>query len=287
MIVQDFFDESTNTFTYVVYKPGTNEAIVIDPVWDFDQASGKLSRESFGKLTNYFKDRDIKPVLVLETHAHADHLSGAQLIKEAYPDCVVGISSRIGVVKDVFSGAFHLNDKYAVGNEAFDLLLNDFQQIDYAGLRVKVLPTPGHTPACSSYLIGDSVFTGDALFAPEQGTGRCDFPKGSATDLFESIHEQLFSLPDTTKVYVGHDYPGHERELRCCSTIKEQKESNIQIAEKITKDSFISARQERDRTLSAPKLLYPSIQVNIRGGRLPPPETNGVSYLKTPLKNDE
>lgn len=282
MHVQEFFDPDTSTLTYVVHKAGIKEAIVIDPVLDFDPASGRVSDESVKKVVAYLTKHHLIPTMCLETHAHADHLSGSQVLKKLYPDMKVGISKRITEVQKIFAAAFNLAG--ATDGSQFDELLVDHSEHMIAGLKVNVLPTPGHTPACSSFLIEDSVFTGDALFMPDSGVGRCDFPGGSAKQLFQSIQKSLFQLPAKTKVFVGHDYQPGGRNVAFQSTIGEERECNVQLNGATTESDFVAKREARDKTLKAPRLLLPSIQVNIFAGLLPAPESNGTRYLKIPLK---
>lgn len=284
MIVKAFYDEDTFTLTYVVHHADAKECIIIDPVLDFDPASGKVAEDAFAKLMQYLETENLAPTFVLETHAHADHLSGAQLIKKSFPHVKIGISHRITVVQELFTKVFGL--KEPVDGSQFDCLLDDFQILDSAGLSIMVLPTPGHTPACSSFLIGDVVFTGDALFMPDYGVGRCDFPAGSAKGLYHSIMKVLYSLPDDTQVYTGHDCQPGGRDLKYQSTIGEQKSQNIFLHAKTPEEDFVNRRQKRDSNLAAPRLLLPSIQVNILAGKLPEPEENGVRYLKIPIKEE-
>ena len=245
---------------------------------------GRLSEDSSDAVIQYLKDNGLELKLIIETHAHADHLSGAQLLKKAFSGAQIAISERITQVQEVFTELFHLGHEVASDGSQFDYLIKDFEEVEVAGFKVKALPTPGHTPACTSYLIGDAVFTGDAIFMPDFGTGRCDFPKGSANQLFKSITSQLYKLPDETKIFVGHDYQPGGRELKFETSVAEQKETNIHLRADTTEREFVAFREGRDAKLGAPKLLLPSLQVNIRGGRLPQPEANGVSYLKLPLK---
>lgn len=282
MKIQHFFDPDTYTLTYVVHKPGSQEAIVIDPVLDFDPASGKIHDASAKKVLAYLEEQKLRPVMCLETHAHADHLSGSQILKKKFPDMVVAISERITEVQKIFTKAFNLPG--ATDGSQFDYLFKDHEEKTVAGLKIKELPTPGHTPACSSYLIEDAVFTGDAIFMPDYGVGRCDFPGGSAKALYQSVTKNLYSLPPSTRVFVGHDYQPNGRQLAFETTIGELMEKNIQLPASASEADFVAKREARDKTLSAPRLLLPSIQVNIFAGHLPEPESNGTRYLKTPLK---
>ncbi|MFW7380652.1 MAG: MBL fold metallo-hydrolase [Oligoflexus sp.] len=284
LIVKEFFDEATWTLSYVVYDEKSLDAVIIDAVWDYDPASSTLSDESMMKLVKFIGDHKLKPHLILETHAHADHISSSQPLKKHYPTAKVAIGANIRKVQEVFKGVFHLPADFPVDARQFDLLLHEGEEIGAGTIKIKSIYTPGHTPACSSYIIDENVFTGDAIFMPDYGTGRCDFPAGSAEDLYHSVHEKLYGLPDHYKVYVGHDYKPNGRELRFQSTIGEQKEKNIQLNAKTTRDEFVRFRKERDAKLAAPRLLLPSVQVNINAGHLPNPEANDVSYLKIPIR---
>jgi glyoxylase-like metal-dependent hydrolase (beta-lactamase superfamily II) len=283
MQIKTWFDKDTYTLTYCVYDAATKDAVVIDAVWDYDQASGAIRQNSVNEVTEFIKSQQLKLHYILETHAHADHLTGAQPLKKNFPEAKVAIGSGIVEVQKVFKSVFNLGDHFAVDGRQFDVLLADGSETKAGSLTIKTMFTPGHTPACASYLIGDAVFTGDALFMPDSGTGRCDFPAGSAELLFDSI-QKLYKLPDSTRLFTGHDYQPNGRPLSFESTIGEQKKSNIQLKDTTSKAEYVAFRTARDKTLSAPRLLLPSIQVNIDAGRLPAPESNGKSYLKTPLK---
>lgn len=281
--IKHFFDSITSTLTYVVYDQDTQDAVVIDPVWDYDPASGKLSTKSMDPVVAFVKEMNLRPHYVMETHAHADHLSSSQLFKNFFPDIKVAIGERITEVQKVFKKVFNLNDLNTTGSD-FDILLKEGEVLQAGSLKIKTLFTPGHTPACASYLIEDAIFTGDALFMPDSGTGRCDFPAGSAENLYDSVTGKIYSLPANTRIFVGHDYQPNGRELMYQTTVDEEKNKNIQLKGHTSKEDFIKFRQERDATLAAPKLLLPSIQVNIRAGQLPAAEENGMRYLKLPLR---
>lgn len=284
--VQTFFDKDTYTLTYVVYDEKSKDALVIDPVLDYDPASSTITKNSLKQLLDFIKEKNLNLGLVLETHAHADHITSAAELKKVFPNVKVGIGEKITDVQSVFKSIYN-SDSFQVDGSQFDLLLKDGELIEFGPLQVKVIATPGHTPACVTYHIGDMLFTGDALFMPDYGTGRCDFPAGSARALYQSIHEKLYSLPNETKFFTGHDYQPGGRELKYQSTIGESKQANIQLKEKTTEAEFVVFRNERDATLKAPRLLLPSIQINIDGGRVPKAEANGVSYLKIPLSIKE
>jgi len=284
MNLKTWFDSLTSTLTYCAYDEKTKDAVVIDPVWDYDAASGSLTEKPISLVRDFLKSKDLKLHLILETHAHADHVTGAQPLKKDHPHAKVAIGSRITEVQVAFKSIFNLDDRFATDGRQFDLLLKDGQHTAAGSLSIKTMFTPGHTPACVSYLIGDAVFTGDALFMPDSGTGRCDFPAGSAIELYQSI-KKLYALPETTRVFVGHDYQPGGRPVQWESTIGEQKRSNIQLKASTSENEFVTARHTRDKTLSAPKLLFPSIQINAAAGHLPPPEANGQRYLKIPIKS--
>lgn len=282
--VKEFFDKNTWTLTYVVFDEKTNDAIVIDPVWDYDPAASKLSVESADLVYDFIQEKKLNIHYILETHAHADHVSGAQVLKQRIPGAKVGIGAKITDVQKVFKEIFNLNPNFATDGSQFDLLLNEETLLSAGSLEIKTIFTPGHTPACGSYLIGDALFTGDALFMPDYGTGRCDFPAGSAHDLYTSVHEKLYKLPDETRVFVGHDYLPNGRAMAFESTIGEEKRNNIQLKAETPREDFVHFRTTRDKTLAAPRLLLPSVQVNIDAGALPAPENNGARYLKIPVR---
>jgi glyoxylase-like metal-dependent hydrolase (beta-lactamase superfamily II) len=283
MQIQTFFDKRTFTLTYVVFDPDSRDAVVIDPVLDYEPASSTTFTESADEVIRFVKDNQLTLHYILETHAHADHLSGSQRIKEHFPEAQLAIGSRITDVQKTFKQVFDLPDEFATDGRQFDRLLGDGETVQAGTLSWEVLFTPGHTPACASYKFGDAVFTGDALFLPDSGTGRCDFPAGSAHDLYHSVSERLYALPDDTRVFVGHDYQPGGREVRWESTIADQKQNNIQLRADTTEEQFVHFRNERDKTLNAPKLLFQSVQVNVDGGALPQPNDNAIRYLRIPL----
>ncbi|MFM6927126.1 MAG: MBL fold metallo-hydrolase [Bdellovibrio sp.] len=281
--IQHFFDPATSTLTYVVHDTKTLDAVIIDPVWDYDPATSKLSTKSLDQVVAYIKDNKLKPHYVMETHAHADHLSSSQLFKNIFPGIKVAIGERITEVQKIFKPVFNMPKDFNVSGADFDVLLKEGETFEVGSLKIKTFFTPGHTPACASYLIDDALFTGDSIFMPDSGTGRCDFPAGNAESLYDSVHGKIYNLPDSTRIFVGHDYQPNGRELKFETSVAEQKEKNIQLKAHTSKTEFVEFRTKRDATLSAPKLLLPSIQINIRAGHLPPPEDNGVSYIKLPL----
>jgi glyoxylase-like metal-dependent hydrolase (beta-lactamase superfamily II) len=285
MKIQNFFDPDTFTLTYLVIDESTKDAVIIDPVLDFDPPSGKVKDQSIQEIIAYISKNGLKVRAILETHAHADHLSSSQILKQVFPDALIGIGKNIQVVQEVFKAHFNMPNLKTDGSQ-FDKLFKDFEEVSFGNLKMKALPTPGHTPACMSYLFGDNVFVGDALFMPDYGTGRCDFPRGSAKDLYQSVSKTLYALPDETKVFVGHDYSPGGREMRFQTTIGESKKSNIQLKSDTSEKEYIEFRVTRDKSLKAPRLLLPSIQVNIAAGHLPDLENNGKSYLKLPLSTE-
>lgn len=281
MHIEPFFDERTFTLTYVLFDEATKDAVIIDPVLDYEPSGGKLWTESLEKVAAYVDREGLAPRLVLETHAHADHLSGSQWLRKRY-GAKVAVSERITEVQSVFKDVFAL-DELPVDGRQFDVLLKDGETVKAGALSFKALATPGHTPACMSFQFGDAVFTGDALFLDDVGVGRCDFPKGSAEALYDSVTTKLFSLPDATRLFVGHDYPPAGRSWRAMTTVSSAKKANAQLTASMSKSAFVEKRSARDRTLSPPRLLYPSVQVNINAGLLPAPRPNGRRYLVTPL----
>lgn len=282
MRIEPFFDSNTWTLTYVVYDADTRDAVVIDPVLDFDPLAVSTETASNERVAAFIDEHDLKIHAILETHAHADHLSGSQWLKARYSAPVM-IGEHIRTVQQTFKGVFGLPEDFPTDGSQFDRLLVDGETLHAGSLTLDVMHTPGHTPACVSYLVGDAVFTGDALFMPDFGTGRCDFPAGSADDLYASIHDKLYALPDSTRVFVGHDYMPDGRPLAWESTIADEKANNIQIPVERTRDDFVSFRTERDKTLRPPKLIFQSVQVNVDAGHLPKPESNGIAYLKLPM----
>jgi glyoxylase-like metal-dependent hydrolase (beta-lactamase superfamily II) len=281
MHIQPFYDPRTFTLTYVVFDPQTRDAVVIDPVLDYEPANGTTWTESVDQVIAYVEREQLRLHYVLETHAHADHLSGSQLLRQRF-DSKIAIGERITEVQATFKPLFDLPASVPTDGSQFDRLLADGERLKAGSLTVEVIATPGHTPACVSYRIEDAVFTGDALFTEDYGTGRCDFPRGSADALYDSV-QRLYALPDATRVFVGHDYQPGGREVRWQTTIAASKAQNIQLSATTPKASFVAMREARDKTLAAPRLLFPSVQINIDAGRLPPPHANGTRYLVTPL----
>ncbi|MCB9026288.1 MAG: MBL fold metallo-hydrolase [Bdellovibrionaceae bacterium] len=284
MTVKEFFDPDTFTLSYIVFDSSTKDSVVIDPVLNYDPKSSTYSLDSVGQLTDFIHENKLTLHYILETHAHADHLSGSQFLKQNFPKAKVAIGENITKVQDLFKNYFNLSEEFKADGSQFDELLV-LGKVFYAGsLWFKTLPTPGHTPACCCFLTEGAVFSGDTLFMPDYGTGRCDFPSGSAEDLYESITKQLYTLPDNTIVYVGHDYLPNGRGLKCASTIGDEKRDNIRLKATTKKEEFIRYRETRDAELETPKLLLQSIQTNIRAGNIPSPESNQISYLKIPIQ---
>ncbi|MEK6773521.1 MAG: MBL fold metallo-hydrolase [Bdellovibrionota bacterium] len=281
--IKEFFDKNTWTLTYVVWDEKTRDAVVIDSVMDYDPVASKTSEVSAKMVIEFLRSKELNLQYILETHAHADHLSGSQIIKREFPTAQIAIGEKITKVQEVFKGVFGLPEDFKTDGSQFDRLLKDGEEFHAGSVKIKTLFTPGHTPACASYCIDGSVFVGDALFMPDYGTGRCDFPAGSAVELYHSVHDRLYELPENTKVYTGHDYLPNGRSLKFMATIAEEKKDNIQLKAQTSLEDFVRFRTERDRSLAAPKLLLPSVQVNIDAGHLPKPEKNGKRYLRIPV----
>lgn len=284
MKTQPFFDERTFTLTYVVYDPETRDAVMIDPVLDYEPGASAVWTESADHAVNFVKEKNLTLHYILETHAHADHLSGAQLVKKSFPNAKLAIGERITDVQKLFKGVFNLPDDFPTDGRQFDLLLSEGEDLTAGSLHIKTLFTPGHTPACASYLVNnEAVFTGDTLFMPDFGTGRCDFPGGSSEDLYKSVTEKLYTLPDHVRTFVGHDYQPGGRDVKYVATIGEQKEKNVQLPASLSLEEFNEYRNNRDKTLAAPRLLLQSLQVNIDAGSLPAKEANEKAYLRIPV----
>lgn len=280
--IRAFFDEPTNTVSYLVSDPETKRAAVVDPVLDYDHASGKAATRSADVILEAAAEDGLTIDWVLETHAHADHLSGAPYIK-LKTGAKVGIGEHIRDVQKIFRPVFNATDLSGDGSE-FDRLFADGERFALGSLEVEVMHVPGHTPADIAYQIGDAVFVGDTLFMPDFGTARADFPGGDARKLYRSI-QRLLALPPETRLFMCHDYkaPGRD-DYAWETTVAEQRLHNTHIKEGVSEEEFVSMREARDATLAAPQLLMPSIQVNMRAGQLPPPDANGVQYLKIPVK---
>ena len=280
--VHAFFDEATNTITYVVQEPEGRACAVIDSVLDFDYASGRTDTRSADAVIAFIRDKGLKLEWVLETHVHADHLSAAPYIQERLGG-KIGIGDRITVVQDTFGKIFNEGTRFQRDGSQFDQLFRQGDVFMIGQMRGEVLHTPGHTPACLTYVIGDAGFVGDTLFMPDFGTARCDFPGGSAEMLWDSI-QRILTLPDATRIFVGHDYKAEGRDQYAWeTTVGAQKALNKHVGAGKSREDFVAMRQARDAGLAMPRLIIPSLQVNMRAGQMPEPEDNGVSYLKVPL----
>lgn len=280
--IESFFHEGSGTWTHLVHRDG--DAVVIDPVLDYDAPSGQLSDTSVREVADYITHNGLRLLRILETHAHADHLSGAQLLR-GQGEVPVGIGAGIGKVQTHFGKVFGIAADDAALATAFDELFSDGDTVQAGALAFAVWATPGHTPDSLTYLIDGHAFIGDTLFAPDVGTARCDFPGGSAEALYASI-QRLYALDEDIRLWLCHDYPPEGRERRACVSVGESKRYNRMLDGETTLEAFVAKRRERDARLGQPQLLYPSLQVNIRGGRLPPASGNGTRYLSTPLTVD-
>ena len=280
--VKGFFDEATFTISYVVSDPGTGKALIVDSVLDFDPASGRTSTDAADRLLDHVKAENLDVELILETHVHADHLTAAPYLREK-TGARVGIGANITAVQKTFGGIFNAEDEFRTDGSQFDFLLKDGDTFRFGDVEGFAMYTPGHTPYCMTYVIGDAAFVGDTLFMPDFGTARCDFPGGDARTLFRSIHKVL-SLPPETRLFMCHDYkaPGRD-EYVWETTVAEEKARNIHVHDGVGEDEFVDMRTKRDATLAMPRLILPSVQVNMRAGEMPPADDNGVRYLKLPV----
>ena len=280
--VEAFFDPATFTYSYVVTDPTSKRCAIIDSVLDYDPAAGRTSCKSADRLIAYVREQQLQVDWLLETHVHADHLSAAPYLKRELGG-QLAIGENITVVQNTFGKLFNAGTEFATDGRQFDHLFKDGDTFQIGSLEARAIHTPGHTPACMTYLIGDAGFVGDTLFMPDYGTARCDFPGGDARTLFQSIH-RLFSLPDDTRLFMCHDYkaPGRD-DFRFQTTVAEQRAHNVHVHEGIGEAEFVAMRSARDATLGMPMLILPSVQVNMRAGQLPPAEANGTRYLKIPL----
>ena len=279
--VKGFYDTETSTITYVVRDPASAACAIIDPVLDYDPRSARTSTRSAERVVRHLQDEGLRAQWILETHVHADHLSGAAYLKEIL-GAPVAIGARVTEVQRHFAPLFDLGSGFALDGSQFDRLLRDDERLELGTLEIEVLPTPGHTSACVSYRCGDCVFVGDTLFMPDYGAARADFPGGDARTLYRSIR-RLLALPPEVRLFTGHDYRPGGREARWESTVAQQNADNPMINERIGEEEFVARRQARDRELAAPVLILPSLQVNMRAGRLPEPAANGIRYLTLPL----
>ena len=280
--IKAFFDPATHTVSYVVSDPRTRECAIIDSVLNYDPKSGRTSTKAADEIIEYVRRAGLKTRWILETHAHADHLTAAQYLKRTLGG-MVGIGEHIKDVQRIFGKVFNIELDSLPGSSQFDHLFHDGETFMIGELSARVMHTPGHTPACVAYLIGDAAFVGDTLFMPDYGTARADFPGGNARTLYQSI-QKILALPPETRLFMCHDYgaPGRS-EFAWESTVEEERRANIHVKRGTTEDAFVLMRARRDATLGTPMLILPSVQVNIRAGDLPPPENNGVRYLKIPI----
>jgi glyoxylase-like metal-dependent hydrolase (beta-lactamase superfamily II) len=279
--IESIFDPATWTFTHVVHTGVGSHAAIIDSVLDFDPKSGRTQTVSADKVIAFVRAQQLTVDWILETHAHADHLSAAPYLRRELGG-KIAIGANIRTVQGVFKKIFNLEPEFQLDGSQFDHLFHDAERFRIGELEAEVMFVPGHTPACVAYRIGDVVFVGDTLFQPDVGTARCDFPGGDANTLFQSIGK-LLALPPQTRLYMCHDYPPDGREVKAWTTVAEERARNVHVHEGVTREAFVDMRRKRDATLAMPNLLLPSIQVNIRAGELPPPEDNGIRYLKLPL----
>lgn len=280
--VQAFFDPATCSFSYVVSDPDSGRCAIVDPVLDYCAASGRTSHAGAERIVAYVRDQRLTVDWLLETHVHADHLSAAAWLKHELGGALA-IGGHITQVQRRFGALFNAGEDFATDGRQFDILLQDGDRLAIGNLELLALHTPGHTPACMTYLVGDAAFIGDTLFMPDYGTARCDFPDGDARALYRSI-QRLFGLPGETHLFLCHDYKTPGRDEFCCeTTVAEQRASNVHVREGIAEDSFVAMRTARDATLNMPALILPAVQVNMRAGQLPPVESNGICYLKIPI----
>lgn len=280
-IVTGFFDEPTNTISYVVQDPRSRACAIVDPVLDIDYAAGRLATKAADRIIGFVEERGLEVEWLIETHAHADHLSASPYIQGKIGG-KLGIGEKITVVQDVFGKIFNEGTEFQRDGSQFDRLFKDGDTYRIGTMTAHVMATPGHTPACMTHVVGDAAFVGDTLFMPDGGTARADFPGGNARELYRSIRKVL-SLPGETRLFMCHDYGPNGRDIRWETTVAAERAHNIHVRDDIGEDAFVRMREERDRTLSMPKLMIPSIQVNMRGGRLPEPDASGKRYLKVPV----
>ena len=280
-IEEAFFDKATWTVSYVVYDRPGGTCAVVDSVLDYDPKSGRTRTASADRLVDFIRDKDLKVEWLLETHAHADHLSAAHYLRKKVGG-KIAIGAAIADVQNVFKGIFNLEPAFRPDGSQFDHLLQDGESFAIGQLRADAMSVPGHTPACMAYKVGDAVFVGDTLFMPDVGTARCDFPGGDSRKLYRSIRK-LLELPPQTRLFMCHDYPPQGREATWETTVAAQRAGNIHVHDGVSEEEFVAMRTRRDATLEMPTLILPSVQINIRAGELPPQEGNGLSYLKIPI----
>lgn len=281
-LVIHFFDEPTNTFSYIVQDPDTSACAIIDSVLDFDYAAGRTDVRSADEIIQYVRSNNLTVEWIIETHVHADHLSAAPYLQKQLGG-KTGIGEKIVEVQEVFGKAFNAGTDFARDGSQFDRLFKEGDTFQIGGLDAQILHTPGHTPACLTYVIGDAAFVGDTIFAPDSGTARCDFPGGDAHTLYQSI-QKVLALPGETRIFLCHDYKAAGRDAFMHeTTVAEQRANNIHVGEGMSEQDFVVLRSERDATLNMPRLILPSVQVNMRAGEMPAPEENGQVYLKIPI----
>jgi glyoxylase-like metal-dependent hydrolase (beta-lactamase superfamily II) len=280
-VVKGFFDSDTWTVTYVVYDKPSSPCIISDSVLGYDPKSGRTNTKMADEVIQFVNDNALKVEWILETHAHADHVTAAPYLKSKLGG-QIAIGDHISVVQGVFKDIFNLESAFPTDGSQFDRLLKDGERIDFGGLSLEAIFVPGHTPACMAYRIGDAIFVGDTMFMPDVGTARCDFPGGNASVLYQSM-KKILSNPPETRLFMCHDYPPNNRPIQFETTVAAEKKSNIHMHDGISEEQFIEMRTKRDATLEMPVLILPAIQVNIRAGEFPPKEDNGVSYLKIPV----
>jgi len=281
--VEGFFDEHTSTISYVVHDNVEKKCAVIDSVLDFDYSSGEIDYINADKIISYIDRNKLNLEWIIETHVHADHLSASPYIQKKLGG-KIGISEKISYIQNIFGKTFNAGTEFQRDGSQFDKLFKDNDVYKIGNINCKVINTPGHTPACTAHVIGNSIFVGDTLFMPDLGSARADFPGGDARQLYRSI-QKILSYPDHTRIFVCHDYPPSSRKVAWSTTVGEQKKNNIHVKTAILEDEFVKIREARDKTLNMPKLIIPSIQVNMRAGNLPPPEDNGSVYIKVPINN--
>jgi len=280
-LIKHFFDPETSTNTYVVYESDGKPCVIIDPVLNYDPKSGRTSTKSADEVITFILAHQLQTTWILETHAHADHLTAAAYLQSQLGGQLV-IGDHITSVQTVFKGIFNLDEHFQADGTQFDRLLKEGESLAFGNLSLRALFVPGHTPACMAYEIGDAIFVGDTLFLPDVGTARCDFPGGDARALYHSI-QRILSYPAQTKLYMCHDYPPNNRPVAYVTTVADEKANNIHVHDGISEEQFVQMRTARDETLEMPTLILPSIQVNIRAGHFPESDTNGTAYLRIPL----
>ena len=281
--IKGFFDEETSTISYVVYDATSKKSAVIDSVLDFDFSSGTIDYHNAEKIISYIEKMKLDLEWLIETHVHADHLSASPYIQKKLGG-KIGISEKISDIQNIFGKTFNAGTEFQRDGSQFDRLFKDNDEYKIGSIKCKVINTPGHTPACTAHVIGNSIFVGDTLFMPDLGSARADFPGGDARELYRSI-QKILSYPDDTLIFVCHDYPPTSRKVEWVTTVGEQKKNNIHVKTSIGEDEFVKVREARDKTLNMPKLIIPSIQVNMRAGNLPPAEDSGDVFIKVPINS--